>query len=61
MNKKQNQKIFRRSAVEQMRADLRSGKSLNGYFEDSYSVKEKELLLSTVEVQGLKFRAGCLY
>lgn len=52
MNKKQYQKIFKRSAVEQMRNDLRSGKSLKDYFEDSLRVKEKDLLFSTIALQG---------
>lgn len=52
MNKTQYQKIFKRAVVEQMRADLRSGKSLKSYFEESYSVKEKDLLPSTILVQG---------
>ena len=52
MNRKQCQKIFKRSAVEQMRAQLRSGASLKTYFNSSYPVKERGLLLSTIEVQG---------
>lgn len=52
MTKKQYQKIFKRSAVEQMRADLRSAKSLKTYFEEVFPVKEKELLRSTIEVRG---------
>lgn len=35
-----------------MRADLRSGHSLKSYFETSYSVKERELLASTVQTPG---------
>lgn len=38
--------------MEQMRADLRSGRSLKSYFEESYSVKERELLNSTIETSG---------
>lgn len=52
MSKRQFQKIFRSSEVEQMRADLRSGNSLNGYFNDAYPVKQKELLQSTIEIFG---------
>lgn len=52
MNKKQYQKIYKRGVVEQMRTDLRSGKSLKSYFESSYPVKEKDLLPSTIEVIG---------
>jgi len=52
MNKTQYQKIFKRAVVEQMRADLRSGKSLKTYFEDSFHVKDKDLLLSTIPIQG---------
>jgi hypothetical protein len=35
-----------------MRADLRSGKSLQSYFEDSYPVKEKDLIASAIELNG---------
>lgn len=35
-----------------MRADLRSGHSLRGYFEASYPVKDRELLASTVQTPG---------
>ncbi|MDO8537181.1 MAG: DUF6339 family protein [bacterium] len=52
MNKAQYQKIFKRAAVAQMRADLRSEKSLKGYFEKDYPVKNEDLLPSTVEIQG---------
>ncbi|MDP3758483.1 MAG: DUF6339 family protein, partial [Candidatus Daviesbacteria bacterium] len=52
MNRKQYQKIFKRSAVEQMSVQLRSGASLKTYFNSSYPVKEKDLLLSTIEVRG---------
>ena len=38
--------------MEQMRNNLRSGVSLKSYFEDSYAVKEKDLLSSTILVQG---------
>lgn len=52
MSKNQFQKIFKRAAVEQIRADLRSGHSLKNYFEASYSVKDRELLASTVQTPG---------
>lgn len=51
MNKAQTQKIFKRAAVDQMRADLRSGKSLESYFEKDYSVKADELLPSTIVIE----------
>ena len=35
-----------------MRVELRSGHSLKSYFEDSYPVKERELLVSTIETPG---------
>ncbi len=47
---KQLQKIFWNDTVERMRNDLRTGKSLKGYFEASYPVKEEEVLQSTIEV-----------
>lgn len=52
MSKKQYQKILKNTAVDQIRADLRSGKSLDGYFKEQFPVKEKDLLLSTIELQG---------
>ena len=52
MNNNPAQKIFRRDAVERMRNELRSGDSLGGYFKDSFSVKEKDLLPSTIAVTG---------
>jgi len=52
MNNKRYQKIYKRSAVERLRAQLRSGESLKTYFQSSYPVKEKDLILSTIEVQG---------
>ena len=52
MNKKLYQGIFKRSAVEQLRIDLRSGKSLKDYFEKNIKVKGKDLLNSTIETQG---------
>ena len=52
MNKNQFQKIFKRAAVEQMRADLRSGHSLKSYFEEPHPVKERDLLASTIETSG---------
>lgn len=51
-NKTHQQKIFWKAVAEQMRADLRSGKSLKSYFEQSYPVKEKDTLLSSIVVQG---------
>lgn len=52
MNSVQFQKILKRSVVGQMRADLRSGESLKGYFSDSYPLKEKDVIYSTIAVQG---------
>ncbi len=52
MNKIQAQKIFKRDAVEQMKNHLRSGDSLGSYFSPNYAVKEKDLLPSTIQVQG---------
>lgn len=46
------QKIFRRGIVDRMRNEIRSGNSLESYFSDSYSMKEDELLLSTITVEG---------
>src|SRR3989344_7307725 len=52
MSKNKFQKIFKRAVAEQMRVELRSGHSLKSYFEDSYPVKERELLVSTIETPG---------
>jgi len=52
MNKKQFQNIFKRSAVDRMRNDLRAGESLNVYFSDSYAVKENDIIASSIVVQG---------
>lgn len=52
MNSKRFQKIYKRSVLEYMRIRLRSGASLKNYFSSSFPVKEKDLLLSTIEVQG---------
>jgi hypothetical protein len=46
------QKIFKRLAVEQMWNDLRAGISLKDYFESNIRVKEKDLLLSTINTEG---------
>lgn len=52
MNKTPAQKIYKRDVVEKMRSELRSGDSLEGYFKESFSVKEKDLLPSTIVLQG---------
>lgn len=52
MTKTQVQKIFKSSAVEQMRNELRSGNALEGYFKESFSVKDAELWSSTIATQG---------
>ena len=52
MNKNSGQKIFKFSALERMRNELRSGDSLDGYFRESYSVKEDDLRPSTIVPQG---------
>jgi hypothetical protein len=52
MNKNQTQKIFKRSIVEKMRNDLRSGASLESYFKESYPAKGADLWPSTIVVQG---------
>lgn len=52
MNKKIYQKIFKRAAIERLRSDLRSGTSLKGYFDNKFSVKEKDLLPSGIELNG---------
>lgn len=52
MNKSLAQKIFKRDAVEHLRNDLRSGASLENYFKESFPVKEKDLLPSTIAMEG---------
>jgi len=52
MNKIQNQKIFKRDAVDRMRSDLRSGISLENYFNNEYEVEDANLLSSTIKVEG---------
>lgn len=52
MNKNTGQKIFKFSAIERMRNELRSGVSLEGYFKSSHPVKEADLLPSTIVAQG---------
>jgi hypothetical protein len=52
MNKNPGQRIFKFSAIERMRNDLRSGDSLEGYFRESYPVKEDDLRPSTILPQG---------
>ncbi len=46
------QKIFRRAAVGRLRSELRDGKALKGYFDESFRVKSKEVMLSTIELRG---------
>lgn len=46
------QKIFRRAGVAHLRSELRDGKALKGYFEESFRVKSKEVMLSTIELRG---------
>lgn len=50
MAKKQFQKIFRGAAVDRLRSELRSGDSLQQYYDINFSTQEKELLQSTIEV-----------
>ena len=52
MTKKQFQKIFRMATVDRLRCELRSGESLKTYFEPKFSVQEKDILQSTIEVNG---------
>jgi hypothetical protein len=52
MNKTPAQKIYKRDIVEKMRSELRSGNSFEEYFKESSSVKEKDLLPSTIVLQG---------
>ncbi|MDO8537020.1 MAG: DUF6339 family protein [bacterium] len=49
MNKK-FQKIYFGNAVAVMRNELKSGDALESYFRESYPVKEKTLLKSTIEI-----------
>jgi len=46
------QKIFRKNAVATMRESLKSGVSLDSYFQTSYPVKVKATLNSNIEVKG---------
>ncbi len=52
MSNQQYQKIFKRSIVERMRENLRSGASLKSYFQESYPVKDEDLLDSTIKTVG---------
>lgn len=52
MNKNTTQKIFKREIVDRMRDELRSGESLKSYFSESYPVKDKDLLSSTIAIEG---------
>lgn len=52
MNKNKFQKIFKRIAVDQLRAGLRSGNYLENYFKDSYAPKERDLISSAIGVNG---------
>lgn len=52
MSKNLAQKIFKRATVDKMRNDLRSGNSLEGYLKDDFSVREADLLPSTIAVEG---------
>ncbi len=52
MANKQFQKIFKASAVDRLRSELKSGESLQKYFDQQFSVNEKEILQSTIEVEG---------
>jgi hypothetical protein len=49
---KKGQQILKYGAIERMRNELRTGTSLESYFKESYSVKDDELLPSTIVVQG---------
>lgn len=49
-----NQRIFKRSAVDKMRDDLRSGKSLKGYFKNSFHAENRDLLFSNILPRGKK-------
>lgn len=46
------QKIFRRAAIARFRSELRDGRALKGYFEESFRVKPKEVMLSAIEPRG---------
>jgi hypothetical protein len=52
MNKIRIQKIFKYAAVDRLRANLKSGHSLDDYFERSMAVQEKDILSSAIEVSG---------
>lgn len=46
------QKIFKKSAAERLRNELRSDASLESYFKESFPVKNEELWPSTIIVEG---------
>ncbi|MBI1953425.1 MAG: hypothetical protein HYS41_04800 [Candidatus Omnitrophica bacterium] len=46
------QKIFRRAAIARLRSELRDGRALKGYFEETFRIKPKEVMLSTIELRG---------
>ena len=50
MNKTNYQKIFKRSAVDQLYSDLRSGRSVKNYFSASFKLKKKDILVSTIKL-----------
>lgn len=53
MSKSQVQNIFRRSAVERLRNDLRSGNSLQSYMNETKpTISESDLWSSTISVEG---------
>lgn len=52
MNKTKLQKIFRNATVSRMRSVLKSGESLETYFQEAYPVDDKDCLFSTIEVAG---------
>lgn len=52
MTNKHFQKIFKRAFLGQLRAELKSGVSLQSYFEPDFKVDEKNLLQSTIEIAG---------
>jgi hypothetical protein len=50
MNSKPTQKIFKRAAVDRLRLELRSGKSLKDYFEEEPLLNADDLLVSTIAI-----------
>lgn len=52
MIKSQIQKIFKYAAVDRLRANLKSGHSLDDYFKGSLAVQEKDILSSAIDVRG---------